>query len=321
MAYTSRKINKKSKPKRGMRKKTVRSRKPKRTIRKSYSRCGEGSLLTGWSKCQAIKLAQIFAIEGNNGSITYYTNEGAQISGNPPEMLTQTRVQVTPSQAFGLTVQKSVHKHWRINGVKYQFYKDSLDPNNGSIASANYIGSFTPMHSKAIYDPLNDALPLNKRLNYSAQLDQWLSQQKGELLPTLNGKKKTIYCKSMVQKSIKLLGTAGYTDQDNLIKFPWINSGVENTFYAGQLSCYIPVIKLKPLLSTGIYDTATGPGLRTFFQKFQWYVTPTIHWSVKGKYYTDDAIPETRMEQEDPDNIACDFWGRQSPQKIGTTDT
>ena len=262
----------------------------------------------GSSETLATKLNQVFVITVNGADVFF--NQNGSIVGTPfPVQPTELTVQ--PTEAIGLVQQERVHKHWKITGVTYKFYKDALSSNNGAVATANYQGTFDGRHSKAVYDSINQPAP-NSINSYSGQFDQWITQQKGRLLNTLNGKKCNIYCPARINRQEFLLAAnGGYTPVDNLIKFPWLNESIFSDegqgFRTGQLTCYIPIIRINPLLAN-TFNVDTSAGRSQLAQKFQWYVRPVIHWAVKGKYYDNvlaqpipDLMKDLKLSDSEPE--------------------
>lgn len=254
----------------------------------------------GKSETLATKINQVFVITVN-GVDTFFNQNGSLLTPGSFSPLSITELTVQPSEAIGLVQQEKVHKHWKLTGVKYMFYKDALSSNNGSIATANYQGDFGPRHSKAVYDSINQPVPGIG--GYNGQIDQWLCQQKGRVLPTLNGKRCNIWCSARINRQDFLLAAnGGFTPVDTLIKFPWLNEtldgGVEGGgFRTGQLTVYMPVIRINPLLAN-TFNIDTDFGRTQLAQKFQWYVRPVIHWAVKGKYY-DNILAENTLAMDD----------------------
>lgn len=313
--YT-RKYTKKFTPKRRMtmKKKTVnsvRSRRyrPKRTYRRKYRRTavGEGHPMFGYAKLRPGALSQVFVVNVA-GNDNYFDQSGNMLTPGSFSPIRATVLAVNPDDAIGLSVREGLNKHWRIKYVQYEFYKDAISANNGAIATANYEGSFDMNHSKAIYDSINIPAPITAS-GYSDELDLWLTQQKGTLLNTLSGKYKKVYCPAMINKRIQLKdGVGNYQGCDQLIKFPWLNNDTRTnaTYTTGQLTCYVPLIRIKPLLGN-TFDINNKSDRLAIAQKFQWLVRTKIRWEVKGKYYKDELATRRAPPIVSPEDLLDDL--------------
>ncbi len=344
MAYT-RRSNKKSylKKKMMMKRKSVPNRtrryRPRRTYRRTYkrSKCGEGSVLTGNSYGKNQKLFQVFKITDTNGTTLFFNQDGTILT--PPFVGFQiTKLKTIPGDHIGLVQRFRTNKYWRITGVKYHFYKDSTSPNNGAIAYANYNDEYDNLHSKVVYNPNLDTPP-DPGLTFRREFGNWLTQQKGQLLPTLNKMKKNVYCKAMMNKLVKYQSIDGQErNEKQLVPFPWINTEISNlgtTEYAtGFCDAYMPVISLVPLLqnpSFALLGADSQQGLEARLrvaQKFQWYYRVQCFWQVKGKYYDNvtqvtppsAALDNMKIEDDlsltDEDTMHADFGGVSPPKNL-----
>lgn len=292
------------KPARMMRSRRYR---PKRTYRRTYrKKLGEGSCLSGTSYGEPVKISQVFKYVKADGVPIFWNEEGVQVSTG----FQATDLKVIPGSHIGLYQRLSLYKHWRITGVKYHFYKDSLSPDNGAVAYANYAGDFDALHSKVVYDPTLGPAP-GVGSNNAQQFGNWITQQKGKLLPTLRGRKKTVFCKATMLKKVEYRTASVGVDQaeEQLVKFPWLSSDpVQSSKYStGSCTVYMPIIEIKPLLNNPTEVTLTGIGTaaeearKLLSARFQWYYRPQLYWQVKGKYYDGllAGVPDIADKSED----------------------
>lgn len=276
---------------------------PKRTYRRTYKkRCGEGSVLSGNSYGDARILPQQFRVTKTDGSDFWCDQNGNKEQGVFPG-LTVTSLNITPGDCIGLRQRALLYKHFRITGVKWHFYKDALDGNNGSVAYANYHGQWDGLESKVVYNPNLEVPPTIG--DFSTSAAQYVTQQKGKMLPTLNGGKKNVWTKAMMNKEVLFLDTTSTsTNSKQLVKFPWLNCepGLFGTtqYSTGHVNVYMPSVDITRLLnnptdavlgqeSGGEQAAVSIEAFRKLTQKYQWYVRPQIFWQVKGKYY-DNAL-------------------------------
>lgn len=277
---------------------------PKRTYRRKFRRynrsVGEGYPVASKSECAPSKISQTFVIEDANGDDVIWNQDGDIIAPGAQPDLQFTQLSINPDDCIGLTWRKKISKLWKITGVKYRFYTDGLSPNNGSIAAANLDGSWDPRHCKVIYNSISQTIPVI--FSYSSDADLWITQQKGQIIPALYGRNKNVWVPAMTNKQIQLqLGGSSYTDVDNLIRFPWLSSSVNNqNMSTGKCIVSMPQIRIKPLLGS-TYDTTTVSGRLQLSQKFQYYYRPVIYWKVKGKYYDAALADPFKKEVEDLD--------------------
>lgn len=301
--YTRRKSMKKfMKAKMAAKKKTTYTRRyrPKVTTRRQrkYKRaCGESSVLFGSSFTQPQKLNQLFFAGGSK-----WDQDGAAVSDASLTMAT-TNLLVAPSECIGLQERANIYKYFKITGVEYQFYKDSLSPNNGAYATANYTGEWDNKHSKMVYNYAVNGTP--NITAYTPEAGEWISQQNGRMLPTLNGRKKKYRCKPYIRvfRTVNVFGSSG-TDVSHTERYPWLNieSDLNKNLDTGNVDCWMPEVTLTPLLqgAASTYDLTTDTGRTQFSAPFQWYVRAKISWAVKGKFYKSDlAFPPSGVDEVD----------------------
>jgi len=270
---------------------------PKRTYRRTYRRVGEGSMICGSSYGQAFKLSQEFEAINPDGSGSTLWDQDGQIITAPGQYIRSTNLRAAPDEIIGLRERQKFYKHWKITGVKYHFYKDSMGANNGAVAYTNYIDKYDNLQSKVIYNPLDEATPNASSAAHDQALADWITQQKGQLLPTINGRKKNIYCKAMMNKKVVFTNGDGENEEKQLVRFPWLNSDLNATsqssdiYTTGLCTAFIPRIQIATLLNNPTYSLlgdSTAPGgdaRRRLSQRFQWYCRIQLFWCLKGKYY------------------------------------
>lgn len=243
---------------------------------------GVGSVIQGTSVTQPRLLNQLFTAGGIK-----WDQDGAVLSGST-NTIEQTQLEVTPDQIIDLVERQRVNKEFRITGVTYEFYKDALSSNNGAYGSASLTGNWDNKHSKMMYNTAVNAVPNIQ--NYSAQADEYLSQQRGVVLPTINGKRK--FCR--VRPKIRLFRNVNTTgssavDISQVQNYPWLNieDDLEKNLATANCHVFIPEVSLLPLLDTnaGTYDLNTDAGRKAFAAPFQWLYRVHITWQTRGKYF------------------------------------
>lgn len=246
---------------------------------------GEGSVLNGVSYTTPQTLVQRFV----SGDVAW--NSDGTDTAIDGFTLTSTSMSVKPSDCIGLYERVKLYKHFRITGVEYEFYKDALSSNNGSYATGQYADEWDNKHSKLVYNSMGD-VDLGAKAAYSTKNDMWLVQSKGQLLPTLNGRKKRVRVKPWVLKTETYSATGSGT-VSRLVRYPWLSTAnFQNELLTGDADVFIPAIYLNPLLGStaGNYDLSSADGRIAFSSPFQWLVRAKIRWQVKGKYYDYSAI-------------------------------
>ena len=277
---------------------------PKRTYRRKYTKkCGEGSMLCGTSYGQAFKLNQTFQAIDPAGENDIFWDKDGLIVTSPAEIST-TALRASPDEIIGLRERKKFYKHWKITGVKYHFYKDAMAANNGAVGYANYVDKYDGLQSKVVYNPLDEDVPMPiDSTAFSQQYADWIVQQKGQLLPTLNGKKKNVYTKAYMNKLVTFTNGQNENEEKQLVPFPWLNSELNATLLSSDLystglcNTYIPRVQISPLLNNPTFtllraQTLPGQNARArLSQRFQWYCRIQLFWRLKGKYYDKDLVP------------------------------
>lgn len=252
--------------------------------------CGEGSVLTGYSVTEPTKLNQQF----QDGYVKWDQNGDIVSDSNDTVFLST--LSVNPLTCIGLYERLKLYRYFRIVGVEYEFYKDSLQ--GTGVVSASYAGEWDYHHSKLIYNENNDATPGQGEYTQLEALK--ITQLKGVHLDTLKGRRKFVKVHPRVKKLTQLENYAGnYANVNTVSRYPWMEtSDFGLAFDTALVDVYIPLIALAaffdPTATAGqALESNTKKGRETEAAPFQWYVRAKIKWQLKGKYYTNVDTPPT----------------------------
>ena len=293
-----------------------RSSRPKRRGRRGAT---PSSAVHGITATSSTKLAQIFRFDwlhtDENELIvpqTIHVNEmGDIIDPNPANpLLVSGKWNIMRIGAYehfiDLVQRKGLYKEFKINQVRWQFFKDSAAHLGSSTQSAcNYTDIFDHRHSKIYKNPMMNALPPEPIVYQTSEQDKkyarFLSQSPGKMLDTINGLKASVTApaRCITRRVLYAEGSDSVAAADEIpitttTPFPWMSleRDLAKLPQVAEINTFIPMLVIRLDSNTNMPSTAditANPDpWRGFFQhqvqKFGWFYRAHVSWSCRGKH-------------------------------------
>lgn len=281
-------------------------------------RATESSTITGSSKIASYPLELVCRVWDNPNNAWIYFNSvsGEVVTAETAKMMTHIGINAKPVESWNLMQRQSMYKKFRMTGVDYKLFSDSVAAQKGNgLAMATYADPCDKTHCLLLKNwqkhevpdipLLEDVFHIQERRKFLL----WLSNQSGQKRMKFGGSSPLNMhwrMKPLVSQELELFPQQGAEMISTKVtrRFPWMDfeRDLNKEMALGHCDLYFPILEIMPLIPGT--DVSSKEMRKFLVMPYQPLLQITMHWQCKGKWIDADYVDafmeaQTRHQEQE----------------------
>lgn len=286
--------------------------KSKRSFRRKYHRsrgrrgrrATESSTITGSSKIAPVDQRIVCRVWSGTDWIYFWSDTGDELTTGADEakLMTHKEVNAKPVLAWNMVQRQSMYKKFRITGVDYHLFSDSVAKQAGNgLAMASFVDPCDKTHSLLIRNSMRQAVPdppllIGTSDEQKRKFLTWLSNQSGTKKMRFGGAaplnmKWKMKPKVNVEEELFPMDVGiGMISTKTQKNFPWMDfeRDLNKDWALGHCDLFFPILEIMPIIPN--LDLTNATTRKLLVMSYHPQLQTTIHWQCSGKWIDADYV-------------------------------